>query len=58
MKLLPILFAVAGIVSAAEEPTKKILALGGNGFIGSAVLHNLLTKGQYKEASHRGVGAK
>ena len=30
-----------------EKKKKTILALGGNGFIGSAVLHNLLSKGTY-----------
>ena len=33
------------------EKSKRILALGGNGFIGSGVLHNLMTKGTYKEVS-------
>jgi hypothetical protein len=30
-----------------EKKKKTILALGGNGFIGSAVLYNLLSKGIY-----------
>jgi hypothetical protein len=39
------------VSSEDETRGKKILALGGNGFIGSAVLYNLLNKGQYKQVS-------
>ena len=48
-------FSTASSTSESEEKltekSKKILALGGNGFIGSGVLHHLMTKGTYKEVS-------
>ena len=41
-----------------ENKKKTILALGGNGFIGSAVLHNLLSKGTYDPVITRLVKAR
>ena len=41
--------STSGDEEKVTEKSKKILALGGNGFIGSGVLHNLMTKGAYKE---------
>ena len=44
-----IVFAISASDAEVIEKEKKILALGGNGFIGSAVLHNLMSKGDYKQ---------
>jgi hypothetical protein len=54
--ILFILFFEIVFVSSSNnveviEKEKKILALGGNGFIGSAVLHNLMSKGGYKQVT-------
>jgi hypothetical protein len=43
--------STSNVEEKVTEKSKKILAFGGNGFIGSGVLHNLLTKGTYKEVS-------
>ena len=50
-KLFLLIFVFKIVTSEEEKNVKRILALGGNGFIGSAVLHNLLSKGLYKEVS-------
>ena len=50
-KLFLLIFVIKIVTSEEEKNVKRILALGGNGFIGSAVLHNLLSKGLYKEVS-------